>query len=65
MKIPAGVWLADDHTSIRSWLRGSAIVWLHSWRVTMARIATSRHEAVKAMRVLGFSHIVVLLLDFP
>jgi len=30
VEIPAGVWLADDSTSLRSWLRCSAIVWLRS-----------------------------------
>jgi hypothetical protein len=64
VEIPAGVRLADGRTSTRSWLRGSGVVWLHSWTVTMARIATSSDQAEKAMRWLGFTGMVDSLLDF-
>jgi hypothetical protein len=57
--------LADNRTVISSWLSCSILVWRCSWAVARVRMAIRSNEAVKAMRWLGFSHIVVRLLDFP
>jgi hypothetical protein len=62
---PAWVVLANARPSIGSRLCGSVIVWWRSWVVARGRRAIGGNQAVQARRWLGFSPIVVRLLDFP